>query len=235
MTVTGEIKRHFRDAAWGMHIPRRLRDLRNGLAKTTAALSQQLSRLPTDAEVAASLATPVAEVREARTAAAGYRPISLHQPLRGTNVLLAEAVGVRDAGLETTVDRLSVRDLIARLPSRERHLLALRFHGDLTQAQIAEELGLSQMHVSRLLSRTLTWLREAMLADHLPSWMPASAPYTTRCWPRSGVVGIYASSTYGPSCATCWRSLIFTAGSFPRRDPGATQADRRRVGREPPG
>lgn len=128
MTVTGEIKRHFRDAAWGVHVPRRLRDLRNGLTRTTAALSRQLSTPPTDAEVAASLAAPVAEVREARRAAAGYRPISLHQPLRGTNVPLAEAVGVRDAGLDTTVDQLSVRDVIARLPNRERNLLALRFH-----------------------------------------------------------------------------------------------------------
>ncbi|RKR92495.1 RNA polymerase sigma-B factor [Micromonospora pisi] len=171
ITIVGEIKRHFRDRTWGVHVPRRLRDLILEVGQATAALTSELSRAPTVAELSERLETPQEEILAALESAAGYSPASLNAPVGGeSSAEFGDLVGESDADLESVDDRVTVSGLLGRLPWRERRILAMRFYGNQTQAEIAARFGISQMHVSRLLSRALTWLRQAMLADAPPPW-----------------------------------------------------------------
>jgi RNA polymerase sigma-B factor len=171
ITIVGEIKRHFRDRTWGVHVPRRLRDLILEVGQTTAALTSELSRAPTIAEVAVRLDTPQEEILAALESAAGYSPASLNAPVGGeSSAEFGDLVGEWDSDLESVDDRVTVSGLLCRLPWRERRILAMRFYGNQTQAEIAARFGISQMHVSRLLSRALTWLRQAMLNEAPPPW-----------------------------------------------------------------
>ncbi|MEV4630599.1 SigB/SigF/SigG family RNA polymerase sigma factor [Micromonospora sp. NPDC049523] len=171
ITIVGEIKRHFRDRTWGVHVPRRLRDLILEVGQATAALTSELSRAPTVAELATRLETPQEEILAALESAAGYSPASLNAPVGGeSSAEFGDLVGESDADLESVDDRVTVSGLLGRLPWRERRILAMRFYGNQTQAEIAARFGISQMHVSRLLSRALTWLRQAMLADAPAPW-----------------------------------------------------------------
>ncbi|BCJ56384.1 hypothetical protein Asp14428_78590 [Actinoplanes sp. NBRC 14428] len=177
ITISGEIKRHFRDRTWGVHVPRRIQDLSLEVGHASMVLTTELSRTPTAAELAARLRVTEAAVREALESAAGYSPSSLNAPAGGDGAAeFGDLLGDPDADLEMIDDRLTVAGLLLRLPARERQMLALRFYGNRTQAEIAAELGISQMHVSRLLSRSLAWLREAMLSDSLPRWEGANGP-----------------------------------------------------------
>ncbi len=173
-TISGEIKRHFRDRTWGVHVPRRLQDLSLAIGHGTTVLTNVLSRTPTTAELAAYLQTDEAEIAAAIESSAGYTPSSLNMPVGDGGGEIGDLMGSVDPGLALVDDRLTVARLLLRLPARERRLLALRFYGNHTQSQIAAELGISQMHVSRLLTRALTWLREAMLSDVPPPWEGAS-------------------------------------------------------------
>jgi RNA polymerase sigma-B factor len=171
ITISGEIKRHFRDRTWGVHVPRRMQDLSLEVGHASMLLTSTMSRAPTADEVAAHLRVPVEAVRDAIESAAGYTSASLNAPLAGDGGgELGDLIGGADGDLELVDDRVTAADLLMRLPSRERRMLALRFYGNRTQAEIAAELGISQMHVSRLLTRALSWLREAMLSDVLPRW-----------------------------------------------------------------
>ena len=171
ITISGEIKRHFRDKTWGVHVPRRVQDLSLEVGHASMVLTSTLSRTPTPEEIAERLRVSVAAVREAIESAAGYSPASLNAPVAGDGAAeFGDLVGDVDGDLELVDDRLTVADLLLRLPARERRMLALRFYGNRTQSEIAAELGISQMHVSRLLTRALTWLRQAMLSDTLPRW-----------------------------------------------------------------
>jgi RNA polymerase sigma-B factor len=171
ITIVGEIKRHFRDRTWGVHVPRRLRDLILEVGQATAALTSELSRSPTVAELSERLETPEEEILAALESAAGYSPASLNAPVGGeSSAEFGDLVGAADSDLESVDDRVTVSGLLCRLPWRERRILAMRFYGNQTQAEIAARFGISQMHVSRLLSRALTWLRQAMLADAPPPW-----------------------------------------------------------------
>jgi RNA polymerase sigma-B factor len=171
ITIVGEIKRHFRDRTWGVHVPRRLRDLILEVGQATAALTGELSRAPTVAELAVRLETPEEEILAALESAAGYSPASLNAPVGGeSSAEFGDLVGESDNDLESVDDRVTVSGLLCRLPWRERRILAMRFYGNQTQAEIAARFGISQMHVSRLLSRALTWLRQAMLADAPATW-----------------------------------------------------------------
>nr|WP_221379429.1 SigB/SigF/SigG family RNA polymerase sigma factor [Actinoplanes polyasparticus] len=172
ITISGEIKRHFRDKTWGVHVPRRVQDLSLEVGHATMVLTSILSRTPTAAEIAGRLGVPVAAVLEAQESSAGYSPSSLNAPVGGSDgaVEFGELIGGLDSDLELVDDKVTVGDLLLRLPPRERRMLAMRFYGNRTQAEIATELGISQMHVSRLLSRALSWLREAMLSDTPPRW-----------------------------------------------------------------
>jgi RNA polymerase sigma-B factor len=171
ITITGEIKRHFRDHTWGVHVPRRLQDLVLELNHANSVLTAKHARTPTNTELAAFLEVSEAEVTEARTSLAGYSPASLNSPAGDDDrAEFGDLVGSADPELGLVDDRTTVERLLYRLPYRERRMLALRFWGNLSQAEIADQLGISQMHVSRLLSRALTWLRAAMLSDTPPAW-----------------------------------------------------------------
>jgi RNA polymerase sigma-B factor len=162
-TIVGELKRYFRDQTWDVHVPRHLQELRIAVAKSTDKLAQQLGHLPTPAEVADALQVPEEEVREGIRVAGAYSTTSLDVPARDTGgepgPLLSEMLGQEDDALALAELRLAAAPAVAALPERDRTILHLRFFGNQTQEQIAAQLGISQMHVSRLLARTLATLR----------------------------------------------------------------------------
>jgi RNA polymerase sigma-B factor len=167
-TIVGEIKRHFRDKGWAIRVPRRLQELRMSLGQATAELSQRSGRAPTVAELATHLDISEDDVIEGLEGAQAYATTSLDAQVAGDegdgSATLADRLGTEDLDLEAVEHRESLRPLLAALPSRERRILALRFFHGMTQSQIAEEVGVSQMHVSRLLAKSLATLR-AGLAD----------------------------------------------------------------------
>jgi RNA polymerase sigma-B factor len=166
-TVVGEIKRHFRDKGWAIRVPRRLQELKLSLAKATSELAQKNGRAPTVAELAQHLEMTEEEVLEGLESANAYSAVSLDAPDAGDDdsPAVADSLGVTDEALEGVEYRESLKPLLERLPPREKKILLLRFFGNMTQSQIATELGISQMHVSRLLARTLAQLREGLLAE----------------------------------------------------------------------
>nr|WP_236047404.1 SigB/SigF/SigG family RNA polymerase sigma factor [Streptacidiphilus fuscans] len=165
-TISGELKRFFRDTTWSVRVPRRLQELRLSLARARDELSQQLERQPTDAELGEYLHISAAEVAEGVVVSNAYIAGSLEAPDREEfEGLQSRRTSYLDQGLEGVENLESLKPLIAALPERERTVLALRFTAELSQAEIGERLGISQMHVSRILSRTLKDLRKALLAD----------------------------------------------------------------------
>lgn len=164
-TIVGELRRYFRDKGWRIRVPRRLQELRLRVNQASAELSQSRAATPTLADIADHLSVPEAEVAEAVEAGLLYQPLSLSAPgTTGGDVELADPIGSDDPAIDVVEQRESVRPLLATLTDRERDILRMRFFGDMTQSQIADQLGISQMHVSRLLSQTLGSLRAA-LAD----------------------------------------------------------------------
>lgn len=167
-TITGEMKRFFRDTSWSVKVPRRLQELRLDMAKTHDALEQRLGRRPTDDELAQGLGISTAELAEGRRAANGYTAGSLDTP---TPVQEEETApqgltpGEEDGAYERIECLETLKPLLAALSDRDRSILSLRFGEELTQTEIGERLGLSQMHVSRLLSRIMAELRAGMLTD----------------------------------------------------------------------
>ncbi|GAA3379318.1 RNA polymerase sigma factor SigF [Streptomyces sannanensis] len=170
-TIEGEIKRFFRDTSWAVRVPRRLQELRLDLAKAFDALEQQLDRTPTTAELARRLGISEAEVAEGEQAANGYVARSLDAPVNDDEALSSMTcrLGREEPTLDTIESVESLKPLIAALPERDRIILSLRFCEDLTQSEIGTRLGISQMHVSRLLARTLAKLRSGLLDDDAPS------------------------------------------------------------------
>nr|WP_245833878.1 RNA polymerase sigma factor SigF [Streptomyces aidingensis] len=166
-TIIGEIKRFFRDTSWSVRVPRRLQELRLDLAKAGDELSQRLDRAPTVAELAERLGLSEDEVVEGMAAANAYTASSLDaQPEEDdAEGALADRIGYEDHGLEGIEYIESLKPLIAQLAPRDRTILSLRFVANMTQSQIGEELGISQMHVSRLLARTLSRLRRSLLVE----------------------------------------------------------------------
>ncbi|MDT5035164.1 MAG: polymerase sigma-B factor, partial [Micromonosporaceae bacterium] len=161
------IKRHFRDRTWSIRVPRRLQELRLEITKVTGMLSQQLGRSPTIADLARHLGVREEDVLEGLDSGHAYRALSLQSPVPGEEPTteLGDLIGGLDPDLAQIEDREALRPLIARLPQREQKIIAMRFFGNLTQSQIAEQLGISQMHVSRLLLHSLTNLRAGLLGD----------------------------------------------------------------------
>jgi RNA polymerase sigma-B factor len=166
-TIIGEIKRFFRDTSWSVRVPRRLQELRLDLAKAGDELAQELDRSPTVGELAERLGISKDEVVEGMTASNAYTASSLDaQPEEDdSESALADRIGYEDHGLEGIEYIESLKPLIASLSPRDREILSLRFVGGLTQSQIGEELNISQMHVSRLLSRTLAKLRKGLTVE----------------------------------------------------------------------
>ncbi|WP_425442652.1 SigB/SigF/SigG family RNA polymerase sigma factor [Streptomyces indicus] len=171
--ILGEIKRHFRDTSWSVHVPRRLQELRIQLARAQERLVAELGREPTVRELAAALDVTEEQVIEGIVAANGYTAGSLDTTQderdaggRGRqNRPLAEVTGEVDPCFETFENLHSLAPLLAGLGDRERHIIELRFGQEMTQAEIGEVLGISQMHVSRLLSQTLGRLRRGLLSE----------------------------------------------------------------------
>jgi RNA polymerase sigma-B factor len=166
-TIVGEIKRHFRDKGWAIRVPRRLQELKLALAKAPSELAQRNGRSPTVAELAVFLEMSEEDVLEGLESANAYSTVSLDTPDSGNSdaLAVADTLGVIDESLEGVEYRESLKPLRDRLPPREKRILLLRFFGNMTQSQIAAELGISQMHVSRLLARTLASLREGLLVE----------------------------------------------------------------------
>ncbi|MCX4855598.1 RNA polymerase sigma factor SigF [Streptomyces canus] len=167
-TITGEIKRHFRDHMWTLHVPRRVQDLRNRVRFAAQDLAQTIpGRRPTVAEIAEHANMSEEDVLVGLEALESFTALSLDAELPGSEdgYSLADALGSSDPALDTVVDRESVRPRLAALPERERAILYMRFFGDMTQSRIAEQLGVSQMHVSRLISRCCRRLREQIMRD----------------------------------------------------------------------
>ncbi|MFG2473044.1 RNA polymerase sigma factor SigF [Streptomyces canus] len=167
--IVGEIKRFFRDTTWAVHVPRRLQEARVQLARATEELRSRLGRTPTVNELSELMSLPEDEVREARLAANGYNSASLDATISGSEdgeAALQDFIGTQDTDLELVEDFHALAPLIAELGERDRQIIHMRFVEEYTQAQIGERLGVSQMHVSRLLSRTLARLREGMLTIH---------------------------------------------------------------------
>ncbi|MGW4159542.1 SigB/SigF/SigG family RNA polymerase sigma factor [Streptomyces sp. NPDC004788] len=167
-TVVGEMKRFFRDTSWAVRVPRRLQELRIDLARTADALEQRLGHRPTRAELAEHLQVSEAEVAEGELAARGYTARSLEGALdedSETPRTYLRLLAAPDSSYELIENLASLRPLIARLGERDRRILSLRFGEELTQAEIGERLGLSQMHISRLLARILDELKAGLLED----------------------------------------------------------------------
>ncbi|MFF8926114.1 SigB/SigF/SigG family RNA polymerase sigma factor [Streptomyces longwoodensis] len=167
-TVTGEIKRHFRDHLWTLHVPRRVQELRNRVRVAGQELaSTSGGQRPTVADLAAQAHLSEDDVVAGLQALDSFSALSLDAELPGSEdgYSLADALGSPDAALDTVVDREAVKPRLAALPERERAILYMRFFGDMTQSRIAEQLGISQMHVSRLISRCCGRLRDEILRD----------------------------------------------------------------------
>ncbi|MFJ9519838.1 SigB/SigF/SigG family RNA polymerase sigma factor [Kitasatospora sp. NPDC101801] len=160
-TIIGEIKRHFRDTTWAVHVPRRMQELRLSLVKAQEELEQRLDRAATVAELAERMEVSPEDVVESMTATNAHTAGSLEMRLadNSPDSTLAARLGYEDTRISRVDDLESLKPLIAALPERDRLVLSLRFVGELTQSEIGERLGVSQMHVSRLLSRTLAKLR----------------------------------------------------------------------------
>jgi RNA polymerase sigma-B factor len=166
-TIVGEIKRHFRDKGWAIRVPRRLQELKLSLTKATSELSQRNGRSPTVQELAQHLGMSEEDVLEGLESANAYSAVSLDAPDGGEDdsPAVADTLGIFDESLEGVEYRESLKPLLERLPPREKRILLLRFFANMTQSQIAAELGISQMHVSRLLARTLAQLRQGLLVE----------------------------------------------------------------------
>jgi RNA polymerase sigma-B factor len=161
-TIVGELKRHFRDKGWAIRAPRRMQELYLRLGKVVATLGQELGRSPTISELAAEVQVSEEEVLEALEAGQAYRSTSLDAPTgNDEGETLATRLGEEDPSLEDAESRATLSPLLAQLPPRERLILHMRFFEGLTQSEIATRLGISQMHVSRLLARSVAQLRSA--------------------------------------------------------------------------
>ncbi|VEG43883.1 sigma-B/F/G subfamily RNA polymerase sigma-70 factor [Mycolicibacterium flavescens] len=161
-TIMGEVRRHFRDYGWAVKVPRRLKDLQGQLVKARAELAQNIGRAPTPSEVAAHLGIEREAVMEATIASSNYSTLSTDVQASADDEFrsVGDTLGDIDPNIDKVVDLETVRPLIAALPEREKTVLVLRFFESMTQTQIAERMGYSQMHVSRLLAQALRRLRE---------------------------------------------------------------------------
>jgi RNA polymerase sigma-B factor len=163
--ISGEIKRHFRDKRWQVHVERSVQELVLEVRKATRELTQELGRGPSDGDLAARCGVSEAQIREARRADLVLAPASLDAPLsdRPDAAGLADVLGEEDPGVEHALDMQALAAHWGELPRREQKILLMRFYGDMTQAQIGAQLGISQMHVSRLLAHALAYLRHRIL------------------------------------------------------------------------
>ena len=163
-TITGEVRRYFRDSTWSLRVPRRLKELHTTITAASARLGQQLGRSPKPSELAAELNVPIEEVYDGLRVGYAYNSESLDEP--GPRAQSRdEQLGFDDGNLSTVENREALYPALAELPEREAKIVVLRFFGNLTQSQIAERIGISQMHVSRLLTASLHALHDILASD----------------------------------------------------------------------
>ncbi|MFI9405069.1 RNA polymerase sigma factor SigF [Nocardia sp. NPDC052316] len=168
-TIMGEVRRHFRDNTWAVRVPRRTKEIQLSIGATVEALSQRLGRIPRAREIADELDVDIVEVTQALIAGNAYQSSSIDavagDDIENAPLPLLESLGAEEPSYHLVEDYLAVRPLIEELPERERQVLIMRFFESKTQSQIADVLGVSQMHVSRILSKTLNQLRDQALRD----------------------------------------------------------------------
>ncbi|QPP05777.1 SigB/SigF/SigG family RNA polymerase sigma factor [Streptomyces bathyalis] len=166
-TIVGEVKRHFRDHMWGLHVPRRVQELRNRVRTSRRELSLTMGESPSVAQIAEHARMSEEDVLVGMEALESYSTLSLDAELPGADdgYSLADTLGRAEPGFDNVVYRESVKPRLERLPERERRILYMRFFCDMTQTNIADQLGISQMHVSRLISRTCDRLQHEVDAD----------------------------------------------------------------------
>jgi RNA polymerase sigma-B factor len=181
--ITGELKKHFRDKRWQVHVGRQLQERVLEVRQAEHRLTQQLGRAPTDCELAADLGIGATDVREARQAELVLQPLSLDQPLRGQPGLprLSDLLGAEDPRLEHMLGMQAIATHWAELPAREQQIVVLRYYRGMTQAQIGQQLGISQMQVSRLLAHALSYLRPRLFGQ--PEYVTGAVP------PLIGITG----------------------------------------------
>lgn len=159
VTISGELKKLLRDRGWSVRVPRALQESSLNLGRATEKLTQELNRIPTDEELARELDIAPEEVGEARSAGRAYRSSSIEKPAESTGLSLLDRLEDPDPGLFNAEERVMISEAIQELPVRQQQILKLRFDEDLTQTEIGDLLGISQMHVSRLLNRAIEDLR----------------------------------------------------------------------------
>jgi len=165
--VTGEIKRHFRDKRWQVRVSRQAQELLLAMRGADEQLNQRLNRPPTNAELAGELGVTEQDIRDARQADLVFSSYSLDAPLTDADgsTQLADVLGDQDEAVEHITDIEAVNSHLDELPPREQRILMMRFYGNLTQSEIGDRLGISQMHVSRLLTRALSYLHDQLVVD----------------------------------------------------------------------
>jgi RNA polymerase sigma-B factor len=239
-TIVGEIKRHFRDKGWAVRVPRRLQELKLSLTKAIGDLAQRQGRAPTVSELAAHLQMTEEEVLEGLESANAYSTVSLDAPDSGDEdaPAVSDSLGMVDEALEGVEYRESLKPLLEQLPPREKKILLLRFFGNMTQSQIATELGISQMHVSRLLARTLAQLRQGLttedlraLGAYLAGWRLAGGRLAGGClagWRLAGclaavgVVGVFGFGADGGGLGGRLRARRLAGVNTAARQPTAS-------------
>jgi RNA polymerase sigma-B factor len=170
-TILGELKRHFRDKGWSVRVPRDLQELAVKVDRVGEQMSREIGRAPTPTEIAESIGASTEQVLEAREAAAAYRAVSLDRPREeeeDESSGIADSVGADDPGYSLAEDAATVERLMRVLTDREREVLRLRFAEDLTQSEIGARVGVSQMHVSRLIRQSVARLRDVAEAGEPP-------------------------------------------------------------------
>ncbi|MFD6103802.1 SigB/SigF/SigG family RNA polymerase sigma factor [Nocardia salmonicida] len=167
-TIMGEVRKHFRDRTWAVHVPRRLKEIQLQIGPATEELTQRLGRVPDAQELATELAVDLRDITKAIIASSGYQTNSIdavtNDDRDNPNLPISDMLGADETRYQFTEDSIAVRPLIAALPGEDQQVLVMRFYRNLTQTQIATHLGVSQMQVSRTLSRILNSLREQALA-----------------------------------------------------------------------
>jgi RNA polymerase sigma-B factor len=190
--ITGELKRHFRDKSWPLRVGRQLQERVLDLRQAEQLLTQQLGRVPTDAELAGDLGVGAGDVREARQAELVLQPMSLDEPVRGQPgaASLADLLGAEDPRLEHLLGMQAIAAHWSELPVREQQIMVAYYYRGLTQTQIGQQLGVSQMQVSRLLARALSYLRPRLLGqpqsatETVPDPAPRTGPPAAAARPR---------------------------------------------------
>jgi RNA polymerase sigma-B factor len=184
-TILGELRKHFRDKGWGVRVPRRLQDVWLQIRGEADGLVQRLGRSINTSDLAADLGLDESLIVEARLAGSSYAPASLSAPVLEGSVL-ADYIAMHEAGYAHVDDELTLRRALMTLPRRARHIVRLRFRHEMTQAQIAAAIGVSQMHVSRILNQAIATLREVIAVDDGPA---SGAPPARRAPATPGRLG----------------------------------------------